>query len=389
MVYSRFAAILAFSTLLDAVVLGAVLFFPRRSRRCEGHAPPQDLRRLLQSLVAMTVVFTIKLPLCRWLGFNFFGVVYLLYLDLFVVLPLGGLTLLAAALLSRRSNPGRRVSTCVCAAAAAAVLLAPLGAYATYVEPRDLRLETSAVAVPAQRAGSSPIRIGILADIQTDCVTDYELTAAHRLMAQRPDIVLLPGDLFQGTWREFYAQIPALRDLLSHLAAPAGVYIVLGDVDDRYQLSTLVAGTPAKLLINQTVELNIGDRRVRIGGVELDPRTPAARETIRQLEAAPGDEEICILLSHRPDAVFEMSDHSRIDVVISGHTHGGQVVIPWFGPPVTLSTVPRDVARGGLHELNGNRVYVSRGVGSERGQAPMLRLNCPPEITLLELGRRR
>jgi predicted MPP superfamily phosphohydrolase len=75
----------------------------------------------------------------------------------------------------------------------------------------------------------------------------------------------------------------------------------------------------------------------------------------------------------------------RIDLALAGHTHGGQVVVPFFGPLLTLSDVPRHVAAGGVHELGPVRVHVSRGVGMERGSAPQIRFFCPPEICLLTL----
>ena len=71
--------------------------------------------------------------------------------------------------------------------------------------------------------------------------------------------------------------------------------------------------------------------------------------------------------------------------VVAGHTHGGQVQIPFFGPLFTLTEIPREAAAGGLHEVNGTQLYVSRGVGAERGEAPLIRFNCPPEISLLTL----
>jgi hypothetical protein len=88
----------------------------------------------------------------------------------------------------------------------------------------------------------------------------------------------------------------------------------------------------------------------------------------------------------RPDVALGLRPGSRIDLVVAGHTHGGQVVLPGFGPPMTLSHVPRAVAAGGLHDLGGNAIYVSRGVGCERGQAPRIRFLCPPEVSLLEVG---
>ena len=91
------------------------------------------------------------------------------------------------------------------------------------------------------------------------------------------------------------------------------------------------------------------------------------------------------MLSHKPDAVYNLEPASRVDLVVAGHTHGGQVVLPLFGPPITLTSVPREIARGGLGEMDGRTIYVSRGIGMERGQAPPLRFLCPPEISLLTL----
>ena len=93
-----------------------------------------------------------------------------------------------------------------------------------------------------------------------------------------------------------------------------------------------------------------------------------------------------LVLVHRPGAGLEaLAPDSPLDLVIAGHTHGGQVVVPGFGPPLTLSTAPRHLAAGGLNRVDGNAVYVSRGVGMERKWAPRVRLFCPPEVTLLTL----
>ncbi len=75
-----------------------------------------------------------------------------------------------------------------------------------------------------------------------------------------------------------------------------------------------------------------------------------------------------------------------MDLTVAGHTHGGQVVVPGLGPLLTLSDVPRDVARGGLHEVDGNPVYVSPGVGLERGRAPQVRLFNRPAVAVLTLS---
>ncbi len=107
---------------------------------------------------------------------------------------------------------------------------------------------------------------------------------------------------------------------------------------------------------------------------------------IRRLAEAPGSTDIRILLTHAPDAALLLPRDSRVDLVVAGHTHGGQIQLPLVGPLVTFSRVPRDVAGGGLHVLDGTQVYVSRGVGCERGQAPQIRFLCPPEVSLLTLA---
>jgi predicted MPP superfamily phosphohydrolase len=89
-----------------------------------------------------------------------------------------------------------------------------------------------------------------------------------------------------------------------------------------------------------------------------------------------------IVISHSPDFVDAMP--VSVDLVLAGHTHGGQVVLPLFGPPTTASRLPRLYA-GGLHDYRGTPLHVSRGVGMERGFAPPVRFLCPPEICILDL----
>ncbi len=91
------------------------------------------------------------------------------------------------------------------------------------------------------------------------------------------------------------------------------------------------------------------------------------------------------MLAHRPDVVTTLAPRSHVDLVVCGHTHGGQVQLPWIGPPFVLSSVPRAVGAGGLSELGGHKLYVSRGIGWEHGHAPRVRFRCPPEVSLLTL----
>ncbi|MBI4493760.1 MAG: metallophosphoesterase [Chloroflexi bacterium] len=376
------------STGTDFMVASFLLL--RGPRWIDGWKPSSGkltLGRLGLAVLIAGAVFFAKLVLLVLAGLRVFGLIHVLYLDLVVTLPALGLLLLWAG--RGRGGPAAllHISLPVRLLALGLVLLAPVGIYATWVEPFRLQLETAVLPLAPERQGAAPIRVGVLADIQTRHVTDYEREAIARMMALAPDLILLPGDLFQGTAQEFEAELPALHDLVSRLSAPAGVYVVLGNVDQQASIERVIAGTELRLLVNEVVQTTARDRRITIGGLELDETSAAAQETIHRLETARGGDDVRLLLTHRPDAVLSMQPGSRVDLVVAGHTHGGQVQLPWFGPLMTLSNVPRQVAAGGYHELDGaRRIYVSRGVGHEQGQAPRVRFLCPPEISLLELG---
>ncbi|WP_020466299.1 metallophosphoesterase [Singulisphaera acidiphila] len=341
---------------------------------------------VLSAVLITGLVFVIKLTPLTLLGFNLFGVINLIYIDLVILPPATAMTILGASYLPLRE--GRRVTVSKSARifAAGAFALLPIGLYASWIEPFRLQLETAQVPLAPTRQGKTTIRIGVIADLQTSRITDYERSAFDRLMALRPDLILMPGDLFQGSEKDLEANRADLIALLSQLSAPGGVYFVLGDVDQgHYGLEEILQAAGIRLLVNETTRIKLGDRQVTIGGIELDVSTGQARGTVHQLETDPGVDDVRILVAHRPDVALGLKRRSRIDLTVAGHTHGGQIVIPGFGPPMTLSDVPRPVAAGGLHSLLENRLYVSRGVGCERGQAPRIRFFCPPEISLLQL----
>lgn len=308
---------------------------------------------------------------------TFFAALHVLYLHAVVSLPAVGI----AALLRRPSGLVARVM------AAVLVMAAPTGAYATFVEPRTLTVERADIAGARDGVSGGPVVIAVLSDIQARRIGPHERRAVDAALRAHPDLILIPGDVFQGRSRDFDDELPAFRQLLARLSAPGGVYLVEGDADRHERLQAMIEGTQVRLLVDDGAETTVKGRRVLIAGTSLDVGSRDAQAAIEQLRADPDEEAVRIVLAHRPDAVLTLpADDSNIDVTISGHTHGGQVQIPGVGPLITLSRVPDDVAAGGLHEVNGNAVYVSRGIGMERGDAPPLRLFCPPEVSVLTIG---
>ena len=308
---------------------------------------------------------------------DLFGVAHLLYLVAVVGAPIAALGFLAVALARR---PPRRSLAGV---AVVVLLLAPLGAWSTHVAPFRLREDRASLELRPGRALDRPLRIGVLSDLQNEGVTAYERTAVARLMAQAPDVILIAGDFLQGDAGQFRAALPGYRALLRTLDAPGGVFAVGGDVDGS-GFEALFEGTGVVLLQDEVTSTEVAGQRVVIGGVRLAYDAAPAQAVYDELQAVRGTDPV-LLLAHRPDAVSMLEPEARVDLTVAGHTHGGQIALPFFGPLVTMSDLPRSVGAGGLHEVDGNPVYVSTGIGVERANAPQVRFLTRPSYGIIEV----
>ena len=258
-----FLLIVAGSTLIDMAVAGVTLFLT---------PGPIGARRVARAALTTGAVFLVKLVILAVLGVARFGQIHLLYADLVILLPAAG-----AALLFRR-----RLTVPVRVVALASLGMVPVGVYATWVEPFRLRLETARAGVSTLRDGNGVVRIGVLSDLQTDGVTDYERGAVDRLMAEKPDVILLPGDVFQGTQDQFETAMPGLWELLNRLSAPGGVYLVLGDTDGTgAHLQGVLGNTEVRILVNEAVRVQGGRPSVddRRSGAEVRHRGGPRRHT--------------------------------------------------------------------------------------------------------------
>ena len=344
-----------------------------------GHERRRPAVAVALALTAVAAVLALKGVAMIATGLRVpFGVMHVLWLDLVIVVPLMGVCLLV---LGRQ-----RLPRAILALVAVLMLpLAPIGAYASFVEPERLTTERATLAVSPDREGKAPLRIAVLADLQFERVGRHEREAVRRAMRERPDVILMAGDYHQGPRRSLNRQLPAIRALLGSLSAPGGVYAVQGDCDLIPETRRITAGTRVKVLVNRALTARVRDRTVTIAGVELAYRSPGARAAARRLERASGKDDVRILLAHRPDVVFGLAPQTRVDLTVAGHTHGGQVQLPLVGPLTIGSRVPRAAGAGGMHSLDGRSLYVSRGIGVERNQAPKLRLGAVPEVSLITL----
>jgi hypothetical protein len=203
--------------------------------------------------------------------------------------------------------------------------------------------------------------------------------------ARAADLIVLTGDLFDFD--------PAVVDdgarRLGGLRARLGVYAVLGNHDIHTGADVVAAGlarhAPAiRLLRDAVVRLPL-DPPLYLAGVD-DPGVDWASrsvhiEALDSLAARRPDDGPALLLVHRPQA-FAQAASLGFPLVLSGHTHGGQLALPFrCGRDLNLARAMTDYTRG-LYELHGSKLYVSRGVGVA---GPAMRFNCRREMTTLEL----
>ncbi len=305
-------------------------------------------------------------------GLDGFTVIHVVYLVLTIGVPLAGAIVLVLA----RERSGVITALCI-----AALLAVPVGIYATHIEPFWLRTDSVELSV----AGiSERIRVGVLADLQTTAIGSYENEAVDRLIEAAPDMVLVPGDLYQFDADAFDERAPQFSELIRRLVdAASTVFLVSGNTDTVAGLRAITERTGARVLDNEVETLVVNGNVVSVGGTTLFSDEREAQRVADQL-SDDNLADVRILLAHKPDAI-ELLEGRSVDLLVSGHTHGGQVSLPFFGPPLTLSDVPRHVAAGGLHELDGTAVYVSTGVGRERDNAPQLRFGVRPSIGIIDL----
>lgn len=338
---------------------------------------PLSLARVGRAALAVGAVAALSAGVLRALADSLFAVVLVAWIEVAWVVPLCAVAVAFARLRGRAVTRGARR-----AALAGAAVLVPAG-WASLVEPYALRVERATVHL-AGATPAAPLSVAVVSDLQTTRPGAYERGAIARVLAEHPDLVLVPGDLFHGTAEDYAVARPVLRELLASLSAAAPTFLVCGDCDVRADLDALARDSGVELLVNRSAALDVAGRRVVVHGLETRGAPKLALAHMER-RAAEEPDAVHLLLCHHPDAVLLLGPDSHMDLCVSGHTHGGQIVLPFFGPPVTLSRVPRASAAGGLSTVAGHALYVSRGVGMERMWAPRVRFLCPPEVSVLSL----
>ena len=261
------------------------------------------------------------------------------------------------------------------------------------VEPGfSLILKEWTVEHPDWAAAATPLRIGILTDIHA--VEPW--MSAHRigrivdqLNAQKPDVIVLLGDYVNGLGRRYYTrEVPIAEWIapLQTLRAPLGVYAILGNHDlwsrQAPDIRRAFWKTGIVLLENAALKVSRGREHFWIAG--LYDQLNAESRGIRDLDATLRhitDPAPVILLAHEPD-IFDRVPAS-VTLTLAGHTHGGQIYIPFIGRPGFVADNARYARYAyGQFEKDGRHMIVSSGLGLSN--IP-IRFMVPPEIVIVTL----
>jgi uncharacterized protein len=250
--------------------------------------------------------------------------------------------------------------------------LAGVGAYGFAYERRHITRITRDVAVRGLPPALDGLRIGMITDVHHSAVVsaDDVTQAVHLLTDSAPDIVVLGGDYVSFFDR---AYVNPVAELLAPLAnAPQGSFAVLGNHDDEKEMPAALTARGFSVLKDQRTALSINGERLDLAGIRFWTRTPGELASVLR-----GTGGTTLLLAHDPRRLAEAAALD-VQLVLSGHTHGGQVIVPGIGP-VAGRKFP---VLAGYATRENTSLFVSRGVGTV--YVP-IRINCPPDVAVLTL----
>lgn len=252
--------------------------------------------------------------------------------------------------------------------------------YTTHIEPEWLTIEKVTVPLKNLPAALEGFKIVQLSDFHLYPFTQIDLIQEAVVLANslQPDLVVLTGDYVLETADSIFEVAP----VLTGLNGKYGLFATLGNHDwwtDSQVIKQGLQESNISLLDNMGVSLSVGKNQLYLAGIDDcwsgRPDLNAALEGMKGRETA-------VLLAHEPDFADEFAQNGRIQLQLSGHTHGGQVRIPGIGAPV-LPPYGQKYDMG-LNKVQEMWVYTTRGIGVI---GPAVRFNCSPEITELTLTR--
>lgn len=336
---------------------------------------------LIRYVFANIIYVMLVLLFCIALGiligfFSPFWLVSFIFYGIQVIFPIFLLILAIRLFKQKKSYP-------TVIAALFAVTILAVSYYATFVEPFNIEITKHQYQFEDNK--DLKLRIVLISDIQTDILSSREKHLVEIVKELNPDVILLAGDYFNGDYKIHVKGFQAARYVLENISAPYGVFAVSSDSNTLDSHEPLFAGLDINYLENLSEKITINGEDLYIVGVSRKvPDVNLAWENVAQDAAT-------ILLYHGPEAYFwDATQQAHPDLILAGHTHGGQISLPFFGSLTSGTPYGREYASGWFSKILPSKevvsMYVTRGVGLEGSWAPKIRFLTRPEVTVIDVG---
>lgn len=249
--------------------------------------------------------------------------------------------------------------------------------YTVKIEPNWIESKEQSVYIPRLPASFEGFRIIHLSDLHGKLFSEEEIT--NMVNKLNPDLVVITGDVFDQSQE---TPVEYAETVFNGLTAKYGTFFVFGNNDtylDKQKVKDKFAGLNIKTLVNESVRLISKGSSIYLLGID-DPYSQKADLSLALRNTGP---EPKILLAHTPEIV-NVAAKAGIDLILVGHTHGGQISIPFV--PITNVSKGYEKYISGLYRVKNTQMYVNRGLGVNGIPARFL---TRPEITVLTLHTQR
>ncbi len=246
--------------------------------------------------------------------------------------------------------------------------------YGFFIEPSTVKLTKIKLSDDLK----PHIKLIHISDIHLERRGVREEIILKTIQQNNPDLILFTGDFLNLSFIQNQEAINQVFELFNQMAALAPVFYVTGSpaVDVIDTIEKIETKTNAVRLNNSNYIFKKDNFAINLIGITC---TQKPHQDINFLNSLIDSQRKNILLYHTPDLIYEINNGDKIALMLSGHTHGGQIRIPWFGPLFTGSLYGRKL-QSGMYQLSETILYISRGIGLEGLGAPRVRFLCPPEI---------
>ncbi len=255
--------------------------------------------------------------------------------------------------------------------------------YGFMIEPQYPTLKS--YVIPTHIPDFRNLRIVHLSDLHMAYFSQFEERVIRQVNALQPDLVLFTGDFFNLSQKDDPQTAEDIRSFFSQIETKYGIYAVTGSpsVDLESALANLDDMPGFTRLADESALVEIAGKTIKLYGLNCTHRPDDDAARLKKiLDASPLSSDYNILLYHSPDLAPAIAK-TGIDLQLSGHTHGGQVQVPFLGPIYAASLYGLRLAQGHYHINHSLHLIVSHGLGLEGDGAPRVRFFSPPEVGLI------